>query len=152
MATTPKAVRHFVIKKMAAKAIPFVRRSGLRVDIFKRGHVRCSMPLKPNKNHIGTMYAGALFTLAEMPGGVLFLSSFDNKAFFPIVKELTMKFVKPATETISVDITMTEERIQELQTLAKEKGKAEFILEGELKNSAGEVVAVSRGVYQLRAR
>ena len=55
------------------------------------------MPLKPNKNHIGTMYAGALFTLAEMPGGVLFLSSFDNKAFFPIVKELTMKFVKQAT-------------------------------------------------------
>ena len=47
---------------------------------------------------------------------------------------------------------MTEERIQELQTLAKEHGKAEFILEGELKNTAGEVVAVSRGVYQLRAR
>ena len=35
------------------------------------------MPFKPNRNHLGTMYAGALFTLAEIPGGAVLISAFD---------------------------------------------------------------------------
>jgi acyl-coenzyme A thioesterase PaaI-like protein len=74
-------------RRLLETGIRFVQRSGLQVVELRRGYVRCVMPFRDNGNHIGTMYAGALFTLAETPGGALFLSSFDTVHFFPIVKD-----------------------------------------------------------------
>ena len=55
--------------------IDFVKRCGLKAEQLEPGFVRLRMPLSGNQNHIGTLYAGALFTLAEIPGGALFLTS-----------------------------------------------------------------------------
>ena len=49
--------------------IDFVKRSGLKAEVLEPGRVCLRMPLQGNQNHIGSMYAGALFTLAEIPGG-----------------------------------------------------------------------------------
>jgi hypothetical protein len=45
---------------------------------------------------------------------------------------------------------MTTEQIAGIQAEADSNGKAEFVLKGELKDSAGVVVAESYGVYQIR--
>ncbi len=141
-----------VMKLAVEKSIAFVRRTGFRARVMERGHVVCEMPLKGNVNHIGTMYAGALFTLAEVPGGALYLTTFDTKRFIPIVTEMSIKYLKPAKGTVSIEINMPDERIAELEAEAAANGKAVFELEGELKNADGEVVAVSRAVYQLRSK
>ncbi|EFV14279.1 PaaI family thioesterase [Segniliparus rugosus] len=136
--------------EFGALGIAFVERSGLRVLAAKRGRVRCMMPYEGNENHIGTMYAGALFTLAELPGGLLYLTSFDTAKFFPIVKEMNIQFRKPVTSDVTVEVGLAEEAIAAIQAEAETKGKAEFVLEGELKTEDGTLVATSRGVYQLR--
>jgi len=138
-------------KKMLETGIKFVANSGLRVVELRRGYVKCLMPFAGNGNHIGTMYAGALFTVAEIPGGALFLSSFDATKFYPIVKELDLRFLKPAKGDVTVEISLDDDQIAALSTQAAEKGKAEFILEGQLKTADGTVVAESRGVYQIRS-
>lgn len=140
-----------IAKKALEQGIKFVERSGLRVLELRRGYVKVLMPFKDNGNHIGTMYAGALFTCAEIPGGALFLSSFDTSRYFPIVKEMNLKFVKPAKSDVTLEISLAEARIAELQTLAGTHGKAEFVLEGELKDAENNVVALSSGIYQIRA-
>jgi acyl-coenzyme A thioesterase PaaI-like protein len=140
-----------VAKKMLEGGIKFVANSGLRVVELRRGYVKCLMPFAGNGNHIGTMYAGALFTLAEIPGGALFLSSFDATKFYPIVKELDLRFLKPAKGDVTVEIALDEIHIASLSAQAAEKGKAEFILEGQLKTADGTIVAESRGVYQVRS-
>lgn len=140
-----------VAKKMLESGIRFVANSGLKVLELRRGHVKCLMPFAGNGNHIGTMYAGALFTLAEIPGGALFLSSFDATKFFPIVKSLDMNFLKPAKGDVSVELDMSESQIAALAAEAASKGKAEFILTGELRSADGTLVATSHGVYQLRS-
>ena len=132
-------------------SIRFVANTGLKVVELRRGYVKCRMPFAGNENHIGTMYAGALFTLAELPGGALFLSSFDVGRYFPIVKSLDLQFLKPASSDVTVEITLDEARIVALAAEAEVRGKVEFILEAELKSSDGDVVARSRGVYQLRS-
>ena len=131
--------------------IPFIGRSGLKVLELRRGYVRCQMPFAGNGNHVGIMYAGALFTLAELPGGALFLSSFDAERFYPVVKALDLRFLKPAQGDITVTVGLSDARIAELQALADARGKAEFALDAALVDEAGEVVAQSHGVYQLRA-
>lgn len=139
-----------IAKKALETGIKFVANSGLRVLELRRGYVKCLMPFAGNANHIGTMYAGALFTLAEIPGGALFLSSFDATRYVPIVKEMTTRFLKPVKGDVTIEIALDDARIASIAAQADAEGKAEFILEGEIKNTDGAVVASSRGVYQLR--
>jgi acyl-coenzyme A thioesterase PaaI-like protein len=137
--------------KFLEGGIKFIANSGLKVLELRRGYVKCLMPFAGNGNHIGTMYAGALFTLAEVPGGALFLSSFDTASFYPIVKQLDLRFLKPAKADVTVEAALDRSRIAELAAQAAATGKAEYILETQLKTADGSIVAESHGIYQLRS-
>ncbi|MCL6414944.1 DUF4442 domain-containing protein [Aestuariirhabdus sp. Z084] len=145
MAFSPEQARQFVEDKIA-----FVQRMGLKAERLERGNVRLRAPLEGNQNHIGTMYAGALFTLAEIPGGALFMTSFDVSRFYPIVKDLKIEFLRPAKTDISCELSMDNEEIEHLQSLANEQGKVDFVLEAKLLDSENTLVAQSKGTYQLR--
>jgi len=150
MDAQPNAAALSAAKRLLEQGIGFVKNAGLEVEHLARGEVRCRMPFAGNSNHIGTMYAGALFTLAEIPGGALFLSSFDTARFFPIVKTLQLKFIKPAKSDIWTTAVLGTEEIKRIELDAMVNGKADFELNLELKDSAGVVVALSEGIYQLR--
>src|SRR3989338_4723265 len=139
-------------RQLTEEQIAFVKRSGLRAEVLEPGYVRLCMPLAGNQNHIGSMYAGALFTLAEIPGGALFLTSFDSQRFYPVVKEVNLRFRRPATGDIRVEARLAAEQIERLQGEAECRGKAEYVLDLQLTDVSGEVVAEIRGLYQLRAR
>lgn len=141
-----------LIRQLTEEQIAFIKRSNLKAEVLEPGFVRLCMPLAGNQNHIGSMYAGALFTLAELPGGALFLTSFDVQRFYPIVKEMNLRFRRPATGDIRVEARLKSAEIERLQREAEDQGKAEFTLELQLTNEAGEVVAESVGLYQLRTR
>jgi acyl-coenzyme A thioesterase PaaI-like protein len=140
-----------LVRQLTEEQIAFVKRSGLQAEVLEPGHVRLRMPLEGNQNHIGTLYAGALFTLAEMPGGALFLTSFDARRFYPVVKEMNLRFRRPAKGDITVDARIDTEEITRIQRDAEANGKAEYWLELQLLDASGEVVAESRGLYQIRA-
>ncbi len=145
MAFPAEIARQFTEDKIA-----FVKRMNLKAEVLEPGFVRLRVPLAGNENHIGSMYAGALFTLAEIPGGALFLTSFDASKFYPIIKEMNLRFRRPATGDIVVEARLSAEEIERLQTEAQANGKAEYVLELQLTDGSGEVVALSRGIYQLR--
>jgi thioesterase domain-containing protein len=145
MAFPAEIARQFTEDKIA-----FVKRMNLKAEVLEPGFVRLRVPLAGNENHIGSMYAGALFTLAEIPGGALFLTSFDASKFYPIVKEMNLRFRRPATGDIVVEARLSDEEIERLQNEAQANGKAEYVLELQLTDGSGEVVALSRGIYQLR--
>src|SRR5690606_38178975 len=54
------------LKQAASAPFPFAERCGAVVEALEVGYCRMRMPFEPNINHVGTMYAGALFTLAEL--------------------------------------------------------------------------------------
>lgn len=139
------------LKPLLEQGFPFVERMGVRLDAIEPGYCRMSVPFEGNGNHIGTMYAGALFTLAELPGGAIFLSSFDASRFYPIVKGMEIRFLKPATTDITVEVRITPEEVERIQAVATEAGKADYSWSCELVDTAGVVVARSTNDYQLRA-
>ena len=139
-----------VARQFTEEQIAFVKRSNLKALVLEPGFVRLLMPLAGNQNHIGSMYAGALFTLAEIPGGALFMTSFDVTRFYPIVKEMNLRFRRPAKGDICVEARLSAEQIEQLQNEAQANGKADYLLDLELTDANGEVVALSRGLYQLR--
>ena len=60
------------MKSLIEKPFSFIERMGMKVLVLEPRRVKFSVPLKGNENHIGSMYAGALFTIAEIPGGAVF--------------------------------------------------------------------------------
>jgi len=130
--------------------IPFLKHTGVVVDHAERGFVRLRMPFEPNVNHVGMMYAGALFTLAEVPGGTLFLTTFDAMRFYPIVKNLEIRFRRPALTDITVEVRMGDAEAARIMEEAEANGKADYSWDCELKDTSGEVVAISQNLYQMR--
>ena len=141
-----------LIKHVSRFVIPFVRRTGVRVVELESGRVICEMPLRGNVNHIGTMYAGALFTLAEFPGGPLMLATFGMRRFIPIVTALDMEFIKVAKGNVRIELAMSRSEIARVESETLAEGKSEFVLQGELTDPDGAVVARSRATYQMRPR
>lgn len=139
------------LKQFIEKPFAFVERMGLRALELKPNHVKLAAPIAGNENHIGGMYAGALFTLAEIPGGALYLTTFDVSEFYPIIKEMTIRFVAPAKTDVTIEMYLPKEEASRIEAEARENGKADYVLEGEVKDASGVVVSVSKGLYQLRA-
>lgn len=132
------------------KVIPFVERTGIEVLELEPGYAKLKLPFEPNVNHVGTVYAGALFTLAELPGGAIFLSTFDSRKFYPIVRDMQIRFLKPAKTDITVEVRLSEQEAGEIAERAEAEGKADYEWQCELKDAKGQVVAVTTNQYQMR--
>jgi len=132
-------------------SIPFAVRCGIDATSFDKDNVTLKMPLEPNINHIGTMYAGALFTLGEMMGGAVAMIYFMEHKLIPIVKGLNIKFIKMAKTDITTTCAMGDDEVLRVIEECQQKGKAEYTINLELKDEEGIVVAVTEGFYQVRS-
>ncbi len=141
-----------MIQGLVEHGIPFLERMNLKVLEVRPGYVKLFAPLKGNENHVGGVYAGAQFTLAEIPGGALCLAGFDSTKYYPIIKEMNLKFLRPALTDLIIETSISETEANELAHSVEKTGKAEFILEGAVKDTSGQTVAVSRSIYQIRSR
>ena len=142
---TPDEAKIFIEKPFA-----FVERAGVKALVMKPRRIKLLLPLEGNANHIGSLYAGALFTVAELPGGALFLTTFDVERFYPVLKSMSIRFRRPAYTDVTVAAALTEKEVRRIVTEAERRGKAEFILNLDVRDAADRVVAESEGLYQLR--
>ncbi len=126
---------------------PFVERAGLELLHVARGRAVLRIPFEANVNHVGMMYAGALFTVAEVPGGVLFASAFDLTRFYPIVGDLRIRFVRPATTAVLVDARMADDEMARVAADLEARGKAKWVLTQDLVDATGVVVASTEATY-----
>jgi acyl-coenzyme A thioesterase PaaI-like protein len=140
-----------LLNKFVSQAIPFTSRNGFKVLEVKRGYLKAGIPLKPNKNHFNAMYAGALFTVAEVPGGIISMLSFEER-FFPVLVDLKMEFVSVAKTDVTVEFQLPDSELKRLEKEAEANGKSSFELVGEVKDAEGTVVAKSYANYQVRLR
>ena len=133
-------------------AIPIAHKMGVRVVEARRGYAAATVPVEGNGNHFGVIYAGVQFTLAEILGGIIALSTFDADKYFPLVKNVDIKFVSMARSELRAEAELDEETITRVEAEAAQQGKADFTLEAIVADADGQTVASTRGLYQLRAR
>jgi thioesterase domain-containing protein len=138
------------IVKYIEESIEIVGKMGIKVADIRNQYVKLLLPMKPNLNHIGTIYAGSLFALGEIVGGAIFLASFDYTKFYPVVKELTIRFKRPGTSDMTVEAALTDKEVKEMQKTAEEYGKADWNMSLEIKNESGEVCCLVNGIWQMR--
>jgi acyl-coenzyme A thioesterase PaaI-like protein len=131
--------------------IPTAQQMGVHVVEARRGFAAASVPVDGNGNHFGVIYAGVQFTVAEILGGIISLSTFDSAKFFPLVKNLDISFVGMARSELRAEASLDDDTIARIEAEAAERGKSDFTLEATVTDADGKTVATTRGLYQLRA-
>lgn len=132
------------------RMIPIMGAMGLEVVEAGRNTVAARLPSGPNANHVGTAYAGSLFTVAEVLGGLYASTSLAVDGGVPLIRSMTIDFLRPATTDVVARAHLDDDRIARILAEYAERGKADFDLDAEVSDEAGTVVARTVGRYQLR--
>lgn len=132
------------------QAIPILGAMGLEVTEAGDGKAAARIPLEPNRNHFGVIYAGSLFTVAEMLGGAIGFTALALDGFVPLVKSLEIKFLRPAATSVTASTSLTPDEVERVRAEAQANGKADFELVCDVVDDNGVVVASTVGQYQLR--
>jgi thioesterase domain-containing protein len=131
--------------------IPAMYRLGIRIVELREGFVAGTAPLAGNLNYQGSMYAGTLFGLGEALGAGVFISSFDLSRFTATVKDVQIRYRRPAMTDVRAEASLDASTIARIKREADAEGKTEFVLDAELTDAEGTVVATTQGTYQVRA-
>lgn len=105
-----------------------------------------SLPNHPRyANHIGSVHAGALMTLAESASGVFLSRNFaDFSGYVPVVRRFEAKFRKPAGGTVSARCPVTAEQLQEWREGLRQRGRLLLVLPVEVVDGAGELAMTAK--------
>ena len=131
--------------------IPAAHKLGIKAVEARRGFAAATVPLEGNGNHFGVMYAGVEFTVAEILGGIIAIASFDAAKYYPLVKKVDIEFTAAARTDLRAEAGLDEDELSRIEAEAAESGKADFTLDAVVRDEAGQTVAVTHGLYQLRA-
>jgi thioesterase domain-containing protein len=132
--------------------VPRYHQMGLRVLKLSGRHVIATVPLGGNENHYGTMFAGALFAVAETLGGALAMENFGLSSYYPTVQEFTVQFRRPAVTDVTVSGSLDAATLDRLSTELEATGKTAFELDTTILDADGQTVATTHGTYRILTR
>ena len=139
-----------MLKSALIETIPWVKMSGIHVDVVEERHVRLSIPVKERHlNHVGIVYAGTHFMLMEISGAALFICTYGTEKFVPINKEMSIKYLKPAVDDLTCDLSISREKAAAMIEPIEKKGRGDWILDMSISDPSGAVVSKSTCNYYI---
>lgn len=131
--------------------VPLLGTMGMEVlDVASR-HVHTRLPFAPqNGNHIGTVYAGVLFSFLESTGGALVLVSFDVSRWIPVIVEATIRYTRPVTGAIECDLSLSEEERDMVHRALEDDAKSSWTLAAAAVDEQNRIVCEADLVYRFR--
>ena len=97
-------------------------------------------------NHLETMHAGALYTLAEAQSGYFLQQCFPEHTsdVVPILREGSIKYLRMTHTTVTAYAYTSEASLQTFIETFKAKGRAKIGVAVEVKDDAGNLCAKGR--------
>jgi uncharacterized protein (TIGR00369 family) len=142
-----------LIKRSFGSAVPFAAHALIEVVEVGAGLGIARLQDAPEvHNHIGSVHAGALFTLGETASAVAMLGVFAEQisSIRPVTIDVTIAYLKIARGTLvaTARTALAAERLQnELATL----GRATLDLTVDIANDRGAVVAQMKAKWMVSA-
>ncbi|MFA9290476.1 MAG: PaaI family thioesterase [Solirubrobacteraceae bacterium] len=130
-------------------SIPILEKMGITIESFTESSVTTKVPFEGNTNHIGTIYAGVIFSLAEFTGVPLMFPKMANEGVIFIIRDMSIRYRRPATTDLFVTANFTDEDAAFCKAEIAKNGKVDFLIEMEIKDTTGEVVALTKNNYHL---
>jgi thioesterase domain-containing protein len=122
---------------MDIAAIPFNRLLGLQSDGFA-----VTLPEDAKyRNHLGTVHAGAQFSLAEAAGGQWLLGRFGEAAadYLAVVRRADVKYRRPAAGALTAKADVPPEEAERFRETLEKRGRASIEVRVEILGADGSV-------------
>jgi acyl-coenzyme A thioesterase PaaI-like protein len=132
------------------RLVPRAAQMGVRFVEVRHGSATASVPFEGNANHFGAMYAGVIFTVAEVLGGAIGFGTFGVATHYPVLRSMSIDFRSPGTGPLTASATLPEADIAAIAEVIGGGGKAPFVLDAHVHGEDGTLVATTHGDYQLR--
>ncbi len=132
-----------VIKAQLSQAVPYAALTGIEVLEVADGSARCALGLRTEvSNHIGTLHAGALFTLGETASGAAMTGAFAAELMNvrPIATGATIRYLKAGKGWVEAEAVLARPA-QELRAELDQVGRVSFDANVTVRNAANEEVA-----------
>lgn len=133
-------------------AVPFAATLGIEYDDVGPGRAVLRLADDPAKhNHIGTLHAGALFTLAESASGVCMMATVADRlsGLTPLAARAEITYRQVARGDVTATATLGSP-LEELLATLDATGKVRFPVEVDLTDDRGEVCAHVTVDWHLR--
>ena len=131
-----KQLCEFDDMKHSVTELPFNRFMG--IESCRDGELLLRLPAGDQYlNHLGTVHASALLSLAEAASGECLLQQFGTSdGLVPVVRRLEAKFRKPANGVVEAAASLSAEQAMSLRENLGAKGRAVVTVQVELYDSA----------------
>lgn len=131
--------------------VPPLGKANFAVLLAEPGKVRCTMPLEGNNNHLGSVYAGMLFSFAEAAAGAFLLATVDVSSIKIMVRGGRIEYHRLALTDVFADVTYDQNRLAAVMNEVAQEGKAFFEFPVEIRDNNGDKVATAVFDYRFRA-
>lgn len=129
--------------------IPFNKPHRFRIGSLAEGAASVEAPPRRwNRNHLGTVHACALATIGEFAAGLALLGAFDPSEYRLIMSRLEVDYTRRAKGRI---LAAAAVELVPLRADLAASGVALSVVESELRDGEGEVVARVRTHWQVKS-
>lgn len=143
MAGGPVTIDYSALGQLFAAAVPFAAFLGIEYDEVAPGRAVLRLRDDPAKhNHIGTLHAGALFSLAESASGICVMAAIAERlnGVTPLAARAEITYRQVARGDVTATATIGQP-VAEVLAALDEAGKVRFPVRVELTDARGEACA-----------
>jgi len=145
------AQQEAVLRSLVEQKIPFLQKVPMRVVDLAPGRARVRCPRDPsNDNYIGTLHAGAIFTLGETCAGLAVGTPFDLDRVRMVARRATIEYRKSVTAELTGEATVPPGTLVEAREALDRHGRAVLAVHVAIRDPAGEMAAEMTVEYHLR--
>lgn len=143
---------HEALTTVWADRMPITTALGIAVAELDARQLSLVMPLAPNRNHKGTVFAGSLSALATLTGwSVVWLMLRDaGVGAHVVIQDAQIRYLAPTRSDVTATTDFPDAiSWQRATTGLLRRGKARLTLGAVLRDADGEVVATFSGRYVI---
>lgn len=138
-----------------ADRMPITTALGITIAELNARHLSLVMPLAPNRNHKGTVFAGSLSALATLAGwSTVWLMLRDaGVAAHVVIQDAQIRYLAPTRSDVTATTAFPDQATWQraLNGLTR-RGKTRLTLSAELRDAEGAVVATFSGRYVIQRK
>ena len=143
---------HHALTRVWADRMPITTALGIAIAELDAQRLSLVMPLAPNRNHKGTVFAGSLSALATLAGwSVVWLMLRDaGVTAHVVIQDAQIRYLAPTRSDVTATTEFPDPAVwQRALNGLQRRGKARLTLSAELRDDNGAVVATFSGRYVM---
>ena len=138
------------VEKFCKSSVPLFDFLDIKFEFLDDGVICCHLPYdRKVSNHLNSVYAGVLWSIAEVLGGIAFAAN-SVPGYVPLLKSMNIEFKKPAMTDLIAQVRFSDDEALNMKQALENQGRYDFELASNVHDSNGNLVAKGLAVYAIR--